>query len=136
MRIGRRIDQLSVDADLATRPPDAPFEHVADTKLAADLLRVDWLVPIRQRGISRDNEHVREPREIGREIVGDPVREVLLLPVVAEVCKGQDDDRKPWCNGRRDELGRVLLLTYLADEANPFADDGADQPLLFATVTD
>jgi len=58
MRVGRGIDQLGVDAELAARSPDAPFEHVAHAKLAADLLRVDRLVPVRERGIARDHEHV------------------------------------------------------------------------------
>ena len=39
----------------------------------------------------------REPLEghigIGRQILGDPVREILLLPIVAEVREGQDNDR-------------------------------------------
>jgi hypothetical protein len=94
MRVGRGVDQLGVDAEPVARPPDAPFEHVAHTKLAADLLGVDGLVPIGERGIARDHEHILEPREIGRQILGDPVREILLLPIVAEVCKGEDDDRQ------------------------------------------
>jgi hypothetical protein len=102
MRIGRSIDQLGVDTDLVARSPDAPLEHVAHAQLAADLLRVNRLVPVCECGIARDHEHILEPREIGREVLGDPVREILLLPVVAEVRKGQDDDRQAWrSNGRR-----------------------------------
>ena len=33
-------------------------------------------------------------------------------------------------------MGRVLLLSHRADEANALADDCADQPLLFAVVVD
>jgi hypothetical protein len=44
MRVGLGIDQLDVDADLVARSTDAPFEHIADAQLAADLLRVDRLV--------------------------------------------------------------------------------------------
>jgi hypothetical protein len=51
MRVGRGIDQLDADADLVTRAPDAPFEQVADAQLSADLLCVDRLVPIGERGI-------------------------------------------------------------------------------------
>ena len=50
MRVGRGIDQLRADAHLVSRPLDAPFEHIAHAQLAADLLRVGLLAPIRERG--------------------------------------------------------------------------------------
>src|SRR5438445_230921 len=83
-RVGFGVDQLGVDADLIARPSDAPFEHVAHPQLAADLLRVDRLVPIGERGIARDHEATRDPRQIGRQILGDSVREILLVGVVVE----------------------------------------------------
>src|SRR5215471_3066110 len=75
------------------RPPDTPFEYVANPKLAADLLGVDGFFAIGERGIARNHQHTHEPRQIGRQVFGDPVREILLLPVVAKIRKGQDDDR-------------------------------------------
>ena len=62
MRVDFGIDQLGIDAHLVARPTDAPFQHVAHTKFAADLLRADRLVAIGEGGVARDNEHVREPR--------------------------------------------------------------------------
>jgi hypothetical protein len=56
VRVGLGIDQLGVDPDLIARAPDAPFQHIAHAKLSTDLLRVDWLVPISEGGIARDNE--------------------------------------------------------------------------------
>src|SRR5262249_35791060 len=58
MRIGLGIDQLGVDADLFPRPTDASFEYVAHAQFAADLLCVHLLVPVRERGISRDHKHI------------------------------------------------------------------------------
>jgi hypothetical protein len=52
-----------------------------------------------ERSIARDYEHAHDPREIGRQILGDPVREILLVWIVAEVRKGQDNDRQAWRNG-------------------------------------
>ena len=95
MRIGCRIDQLGIDADLVARSPDAPFQHITHSQLAADLLGIDGLVAVGERRGARNHQHLRDPREIGRHILGDPVSEILLLRVVAEVCKGQDDDRQP-----------------------------------------
>src|SRR5271165_260100 len=37
-----------------------------------------------------------DPRQIGRQILGDPVGEILLLAVVAQGCKRQHDDRQAW----------------------------------------
>jgi len=94
MRISLGIDQLGVYADLAPRSPDAPFQHIAYTQLTANLLGVDGLVPVGERGIARNHETVGDPRQIGRQILGDPVREILLLPIIAEVSKGQHNGRQ------------------------------------------
>jgi hypothetical protein len=88
MRIGCGVNQLGVDADPVARPPDASFHHITHTQLAADLLCVDRVVPVGERGIARDHEHIRKSREIGCQILGDPVGEILLLRVVAEIGKG------------------------------------------------
>ena len=95
MRIGCRIDQLGIDADLIARSPDAPFEHITHSQLTADLLGIDGLVAVGEGGVARNHQHVRDTREIGRHVLGDAVGKILLLRVVAEVCKGQDDDRQP-----------------------------------------
>jgi hypothetical protein len=100
VRVGRGVDQLRVHADPVARPPDAAFKHIAYAQLAADLLRVDGLVPVGKRGIARDDKHASDARQISRHILGDPVREILLLPVVAEVGKWQDDDRQAWRGDR------------------------------------
>jgi hypothetical protein len=61
MRVCFGIDQLGIDADLIARPLDTPFQHIADAQQSADLLRVGRLVPIGERGIACDHEHVRDP---------------------------------------------------------------------------
>src|SRR5215469_13783850 len=102
MRVGRSIDKLSIDPNLSTQPTDASFQYVAYAQLASDLLRDDWLVPVRERGIARDHEHIRDPRQIGRQILGNAVREILLLRIIAEVTEGQHYDRQAWgSHGRR-----------------------------------
>jgi class 3 adenylate cyclase len=63
------------DSNLVARPADASVQHIAYTKLAADLLRVDGLVPVGERGIARDHEHAREPRQVGRQRAADRCRD-------------------------------------------------------------
>jgi hypothetical protein len=99
MRVCLGIDQPGVDPHLAARPLDTAFQHIADAELAADLLCGERLVAIREGGMARDHERVRDPRQIGRQIVGDPVRKVLLVGVAAEIDEGQYDDRQ----ARRDD---------------------------------
>src|SRR6516225_182733 len=99
MRVDLGIDQLSVDADPVARSPNTSLKHIADAELAADPPRIDPLALIGERGIARDYEQVRNSRQIRRQILGDAVGEVLLRPVVAEVGKGQHDDRQAWRTG-------------------------------------
>jgi hypothetical protein len=101
MRAALGINQLRVDPDLVTRTSYAALQYIAHTKLAADLLRVDRLVLVGESRIAGDHEHSRKPRQIGRQIVSDPVREILLLAVIAEVGKRQDDSRQAWRASRR-----------------------------------
>jgi hypothetical protein len=48
-----------------------------------DLLCVDRLVPIGERRVAQDHEHVGDPRQIGREVLGNPVGKILLVGVAA-----------------------------------------------------
>jgi hypothetical protein len=108
--VGLGVDQLGSDAELVARPPDASFQHIAYAQFAADLLRMDRLVPIGERSIAGDHETVRDPRQIGRQILGDAVGKILLLPVVAEIGKGQHHDRQARHDGglRDRRSGRTL----------------------------
>jgi len=78
---------------------DAPFQQVTHAELAADLLRIDRLVLVGEGAIARDYEHASDPRQIGRQILGDAVGKVLLVGVFAEIGKRQHDNRQ----ARRDE---------------------------------
>ena len=93
MRIGLSVDQLGVDPHLVAQAANAAFQHITHTELAADLPGVDPLVLKSESGIARDDDHIGEPRQIGRQILGDPIREILLFGIVAEICKGQYHDR-------------------------------------------
>ena len=102
MRVSRRIDQLRVDPDLVAGTPDAALEHIPHPKFAADLLGVHVLVFVREGSVARDDQNVVQAGQVGCQIVGNAVSEVLLIATFAEIGKGQDDDRQPRC----DELRR------------------------------
>jgi hypothetical protein len=83
---GARLPQRARRAGAAPTDPHP--------QLSSDLLGVDPLALIGERGIARDHEHVRDPRQIRRQILGDSVREILLLRVIAEVGERQHHDRQ------------------------------------------
>jgi len=98
---------------------------MADAQLATDLLRVDPPALVGERGIARDHKHAGDPRQIGRQVLGDPVREILLLRVVAEIGKGQHNDRQPRRNGNLGDWrnGRYTRRRQIGDG---FAAQGID----------
>ena len=72
----------------------AAFEHVAHAEFAPDLLRVDRLALVGEGGVAGDDEAVGEMREVGGQVVGDAVGEIVLLLVAAQILERQDDDRE------------------------------------------
>ena len=79
LRAAFAIDQLHVNPDLVINPPHAAFEDITDAELAADPFHVDGLALVRKGGIASDHKATGNPRQIGRQILSDPVREILLL---------------------------------------------------------
>src|SRR5205807_3486151 len=88
MRVGCRINKLRIDPDLVPRAPDTPLEHIPHPKLAADLLGVDALVFVREGRVARDDQNMPQARQIGRQIVGDAVGDILLSSAFAEIVEG------------------------------------------------
>ena len=80
---------LSLDA------PHAAFEHIPHAEFPPDLLHVDRLALVGESGIAGDDEAVEQMRQIGRQIIGDAVGEIVLLLVAAQVLERQHDDREP-----------------------------------------
>jgi hypothetical protein len=100
------------------------------------LFNVHGLALVGKGRIAGDDEAARDPREVGGQVVGDPVDETFQIRVVREVGKRQHDDREPRRDGRNSGLVSILLLAHIAGEADTLADDRAYQPLLLAIVAD
>src|SRR6516164_5082388 len=118
MCVGFSIDQLGTDTYLVARPLDAPLQHIAHSQLPTDLLCVSRPVPIGERGIARDHEHVCEPRQIGRQILGNAVGKILLFAVVAQIDERQDHNRQTWSSGWSGTRNLLIYWT-LAPSAAP-----------------
>src|SRR5437660_1631813 len=59
-------------------------EHIANAELTADLLCVDRFALIGESRVAGDHEAAGDPREIGSQVVGDPVSEIFLVRVVRQ----------------------------------------------------
>ena len=85
MRAGLGGDQLRVDLYLVADAAHAAFQDIADAEFAPDLLGVDRLALVSERGVAGDDEAAPDMREIGRQIVGEAVGEIFLLGIAAQV---------------------------------------------------
>ena len=95
MRAGLGRDELGVDLHFLAEAAHAAFEQIAHAELPPDLLRVDRLALVGEGRAAGDDEAVLQMREVGGQIVGDPVGEIVLLLVAGEILERQHDDRKP-----------------------------------------
>ena len=73
-----RVDELDIDAHAVGVALDRPFEHIADPKLLADFPGVDILALEREGGVAGDHEGAAEARQVGGQVLGDSVGEIVL----------------------------------------------------------
>jgi hypothetical protein len=100
MRAGFGVDKLGVDAHPVLIALHRAFEHVPHVELLADLLGVEVLALVGERSIARDHETVADARQVGGEVFGDSVGEIILGGIAGEVGEGQDHDREMLGLGR------------------------------------
>ncbi len=90
---GGRVDQLRVDAHLLAGLAHAALQHVSDTERLADLADIDLAPLVAGRRGSRNDRQAGNLGQVGDQVLGHAVREILLLGVAAHVDEGQDGDR-------------------------------------------
>ena len=88
------VNELHIDAHAVSAALDAALEDIADVQVAPDRLHVEQLALVRERRVAGDHDGASNSRKIGRQVLRDPVDEMLLLRVAAEIGEGQDDHRK------------------------------------------
>ena len=106
MHVPFGVDQLRVDPDSLSEAPDAAFQDIAHIQFAADPANVGRFVAVRRSRCSRDNDHVGDARQVGRDVVGNRLGKIIIGIVAAQVMKRQHDDREPWGARLRRVRGR------------------------------
>jgi hypothetical protein len=129
MRAGRRLDQLTGDAQPVVGLARASFEDVSHAELAADLPYVDRAALVGEGRIARDDEQSRKARERRDDVLDHAVGKVVVQ-VAAEILERQDGDRGLIRQGRQGRLGD------LADEAVALAGRRHDIALAFAAIAE
>ena len=113
---GFGVDQLHVDAHAVSAALNAALEDIADIQLAPDYLHIVRLTFEGERRVARDDVSAPNAREVGGQALRDPVDEMLLFRVAADIGEGQDDHRKARRRGFFRRFGwRGLRLSELAD---------------------
>jgi hypothetical protein len=78
---GSSIDQLRINADTIANAPDAAFQYVTDAELPSHIPNIGRLAFVLERRVARYDGELREPRNLGDDILGNAVAEILLLRI-------------------------------------------------------
>jgi len=95
MRPGLCRDQLGVHSQHVAQLPHAAFQCIAHAKVLAERAHVHRLTLIGICRLTRDDEHPRHTGQIGRQVFGNGIGQIILGPIAAQILEGQHDDRKP-----------------------------------------
>ena len=127
MSAGLGVDELRRDAEIVAGAPDAALEHIAHAELAPELGDVHRLPLVLEGRVAREHAQVARPRQLGQDVLGQAVAEILLARVAAQVDEGEDRD--PWTFGHagRGGLDRSLGCRHPMVAVEPRAGR-AEQP--------
>ena len=92
-----------------------------DPELGRDLLQLNGLALVGETGVAPDHEQAADLRQIGDDVLGDPVGKELLPRVVTHIVERKHRDRRFVGLGHR-RLGSVPGL------ARPRSDDDVEHP--------
>ena len=97
LRLVPGIHELRADPDPVHRPPDAPFDDVVGAELPANFRnRLAAVAVASDRAPGHDAEGFRVcASELGDELVGKPVAQIVLATVATEVLEGQHRQHQP-----------------------------------------
>ena len=92
--ISAKIAELDIDANFVVRTTDASLQNIAHLQFAADLRCAQSATTVGISRVPRYHDHIGNARKIGRDIVGDGIRQILLITVIAEIREREHDDGK------------------------------------------
>ena len=106
----RGFHELCGDADAVPRAADGAFEHVGGAELLTHLLRRHRLVAEREHLRAGKDLQLLDLRQLGDDVLGDPVAEVLVLLRAALVLEVEHGDGSVQGRGRLRTGARNALV--------------------------
>ena len=88
------VDQLCRDPHRVAGAPEAAFEYVADAEIVRHVTNIHRLAPELVGRVAGDHEQVGEARDVGDDVLGQPVGEVFLIRIPRQVLERQHRDRR------------------------------------------
>ena len=92
MIAGLGVDELHVDAHAISPALNAALENIADVQLPSEPLGANAFPLEGERGVAGDHERAADPRQIRGQTLGNPIGEIILLGIAAEIRERQHDD--------------------------------------------
>src|SRR5262245_25392620 len=89
---GFSVDELRRDAKAVVGAPDAALEHVAHLELAPKLGYVHRLPLVLKCRVACEHMQVVRPRQLGQNVLGQAVAEILLFRIAAQIGEGENGD--------------------------------------------
>src|SRR5262245_16606040 len=87
------FDQLGRYANAVAGTPHTALQHVSYAQFASDLAHVDRLALVLEAGIAGDNKYLREPRQLGNDVLDDAVDKIFLFQMRTQVVERQHGNR-------------------------------------------
>jgi hypothetical protein len=95
MSVGRRVNELHVDAHAVAGSLYASFEYLRDPQVLSDRLHRQLSVAKLFNGGARNDPERTDLRKLGEDVVVDAIDEEGILALVAAVLEGQNCDGGP-----------------------------------------
>jgi hypothetical protein len=87
-----RVNELGSHPNLLATRLNAAFEYIADAEIATNGPHVRGLASVNLSRITSDDEQVLRVREVGNDILGNPVGEATPFRIHSNVLERQDRD--------------------------------------------
>src|SRR5262249_46983609 len=121
LHTGPSIRQLCANPNTAVGAANASLQDVTGTKLTPNLPDVDRPLLVLKARIASDDEQLGKPRQLDRDVLHDPIAEVILVALATEVRERQDGDG--WLPCRCDRPGALCLPARLPQRHRPDKSD-------------
>ena len=105
--MAHRVDQLDIDADPLSLAPDTAFQDGRYIQRLADFANIVRLSAIGQDRGPRDHLQIADLGEVGQDVILNPIGEIGIRGVGAEIREGQNRDRffqLPGSGAGKDEI--------------------------------